>query len=266
MSSNLPKIARKSGDRTRGIFFDEGSAYHKLQVDVSYRHESGQWSGPTPKYAGELLPKTIAKLQSKQPITLVLCGDSISLGSNASLFTKSPPGCPPFGELTAMGLEKHFGNKVKFINGAVDGTTSSDGLQQTKDGKIGKHSPDLIIIAFGMNDAYRRHDSTKFQSNIRGTMERIRADAPESEFILVSPMLPNAERGIPLDIFWRYRDALAKLCGPGAALADLTSMWGELLKRKSFYDLTGNGVNHPNDFGHCVYAQTVLALLIDAQR
>jgi hypothetical protein len=39
-----------------------------------------------------------------------------------------------------------------------------------------------------------------------------------------------------------------------------------LLKRKSFYDLTGNGVNHPNDFGHCVYAQTLLALLIDTPK
>ena len=40
-------------------------------------------------------------------------------------------------------------------------------------------------------------------------------------------------------------------------------MWAELLKRKTFYDLTGNGLNHPNDFGHCVYAETLLALLID---
>ena len=36
-----------------------------------------------------------------------------------------------------------------------------------------------------------------------------------------------------------------------------------LLKRKRFYDLTGNGVNHPNDFGHCVYAQSLLALLVE---
>ena len=43
-----------------------------------------------------------------------------------------------------------------------------------------------------------------------------------------------------------YRDALAKLCGPGVALADLTSMWAELLKRKSFYDLTGNGLKDPD--------------------
>src|SRR4051812_35407795 len=100
MSSNLPKIARKSGDRKRGIFFDEGPTYHSLQVEVTYSYQPGQWHGPAPKYAADVLPKTVAKLRNKQPIKLVLCGDSISLGSNASKWIKAPPECPPFGELT----------------------------------------------------------------------------------------------------------------------------------------------------------------------
>ena len=40
--------------------------------------------------------------------------------------------------------------------------------------------------------------------------------------------------------------------------------WRKLLERKDFYDLTGNGVNHPNDYGHRVYA-TVLAALFDSK-
>ena len=43
-------------------------------------------------------------------------------------------------------------------------------------------------------------------------------------------------------------------------------MWEELLKHKSFYDITGNGINHPNDFGHRVYAETLLSLLVDEQK
>ncbi len=64
------------------------------------------------------------------------------------------------------------------------------------------------------------------------------------------------------ELFPQYRDALAELTGPGVALADLTSVWTELLKFKQDWDLTGNGVNHPNDFGHRVYAQVITALLI----
>ena len=165
-----------------------------------------------------------------------------------------------------MALESHYGSKINFINRAVDGTTSSDGLQQANEGRISTTQPDLVLIAFGMNDVYYRRDAAKYQRNIRGMIERVRADLPQAEFILISPMLANAERGIPLDRLWQYRDALAELVAPGVALADLTSIWGELLKRKSFYDLTGNGVNHPNDFGHCVYAETLLALLVDDLR
>jgi len=28
--------------------------------------------------------------------------------------------------------------------------------------------------------------------------------------------------------------------------------------RKTHHDLTGNGINHPNDFGHRLYAQVIL--------
>jgi acyl-CoA thioesterase-1 len=262
MTSNLPKIARQGGDRTRGIFFGEGAVYHGLQVEVTYRFEPGQWKGPTPKYGGESLPKTMAKLRAKQPITLMLCGDSISAGANASLVMKAPPGCPDYGKLTALALEHHFGSKVTFINHAVGGWTSGNGLQQAKEQHVGKAKPDLVIIAFGMNDVFQRNVAA-YEANVRGLMEAIRADAPDAEFILVASMLGNSEWGMPMEQFPLYRDALAKLCGPGVVLADMTSMWEALLKRKRFYDLTGNGVNHPNDFGHCVYAQSLLALLIE---
>ena len=46
----------------------------------------------------------------------------------------------------------------------------------------------------------------------------------------------------------------------GIALADLTAVWGEMLKQKRL-GLTGNGINHPNDFGHRVYAQVRCELL-----
>ena len=36
-----------------------------------------------------------------------------------------------------------------------------------------------------------------------------------------------------------------------------------MMVRKSPYDLTGNGINHPNDFGHRLYAHTILSLLIE---
>ena len=43
--------------------------------------------------------------------------------------------------------------------------------------------------------------------------------------------------------------------------ADLFSVWDFVLSRKGFFSMTGNGVNHPNDFGHFLYATTILATL-----
>jgi acyl-CoA thioesterase I len=49
-------------------------------------------------------------------------------------------------------------------------------------------------------------------------------------------------------------------------LADVTTLWTQLLARKSYYDVTGNGLNHPNDFGHRLYAQVILAQLVERDR
>jgi hypothetical protein len=66
----------------------------------------------------------------------------------------------------------------------------------------------------------------------------------------------------PVDQFAPHRDALASLVAPRVALADLTTLWGEMRGRKSNADLTGNGVNHPNDFGNRVYAAAILDQLV----
>jgi hypothetical protein len=94
-------------------------------------------------------------------------------------------------------------------------------------------------------------------------VEAVRHSLPDAEFILVATMLGNSNwTALRHERFPEYRDALKELSGPGIALADLTSVWAELLKHKQDWDLTGNGVNHPNDFGHRVYAQVLASLLI----
>jgi hypothetical protein len=65
----------------------------------------------------------------------------------------------------------------------------------------------------------------------------------------------------PREMFFGYRDALRGVVQEGQALADLTEVWEILLQRKHDLDLTGNGLNHPNDFGHRLYAQAILEFL-----
>jgi lysophospholipase L1-like esterase len=202
------------------------------------------------------------KLKAKEPVLIQLCGDSISEGYNASKFSGAKPGCPAYGELFALGVEKHFGGPVTFTNFAVGGWSTGQGLAHAREKRIGQQKPDLVIIAFGMNDVFARN-AAAYQQNIRDLMATVREDSPETEFLLVATMLGNAEWGMPMEQFPLYRNALQELTGSGVVLANLTDLWAELLKHKSFYDLCGNGVNHPNDFGHGIYAQVLAALLIE---
>jgi acyl-CoA thioesterase I len=241
------------------ILFGGGHEYQDMQTVVTYEHQ-GTWSSAVPAMAREQLPRTIQRLAAKEPLQIALLGDSISTGCNASGWAKTAPFQPPYQDLLVLNLESAYGAKVSLANFAVGGTDTAWGLANI--GKVIDAHPDLVILAFGMNDSAGR-PAKDYQTNMRAMMEAVRRERPETEFILVATMLGNRDWiALKQELFPQYRDALAELCGPGTALADMTSIWAELLERKKDWDLTGNGVNHPNDFGHRIYAQVLSALLI----
>ncbi|MCA9023136.1 MAG: prolyl oligopeptidase family serine peptidase, partial [Planctomycetaceae bacterium] len=148
----------------------------------------------------------------------------------------------------------------KVTNPSVGGKDTRWALTQVD--TVVESKPDLVLIAFGMNDSAGR-SAKEYQANTKALMEKIREKLPQTEFILVAPMLGNRDWiRLKHELFPQYRDALAELCQPGVALADMTSIWTEFFKQKLDWDLTGNGVNHPNDFGHRIYAQVLSTLLV----
>lgn len=246
------------------LLFAEGRTFHDLQIVAAYETNE-RWAGLVPQKKRALLPKTAARLKNGQPINLVVLGDSISAGANASGFIGAKPHSPAYPGLVAHGLEVLGSSQVTLQNLSVGGTRSAWGVTRVPD--VLAAAPDLLIIAFGMNDALRGEDGSavsagRYRDNIRRMIERTRAARPRCEFILVAPMIGNPEWDqLQQDRFPSYRDELQKLEGPGVAVADVTSLWAELLERKDFHDLTGNGLNHPNDFGHEVYSEVILELL-----
>lgn len=247
------------------ILFGATDEYHNMQSWITYSKASDDWPVAMPSFDATTLPKTIAKLQAGQPLSIVLLGDSISTGCNASGWAKVAPFQPAYQDLLQQHLAAHYQTEVKLTNLAVGGTSTPWGITQIP--KVVELKPDLVILAFGMNDSAGR-SAEEFGDNIAAMMSTVRKTVPAAEFILVATMLGNRDWTVlKHDVFPKYRDQLAELCQPGIALADMTSVWQEFLLRKKDRDLTGNGVNHPNDFGHRVYAQVLSALLIDdAQR
>ncbi len=255
------ELTHRDGDGE--IYFGSKLEYHDMQTCFTYEHEPNVWKAEPPKFDEAQLPRTLGKLNAKEPIKMLLLGDSISAGCNASGWAGEKPYQPPFSRLVEKHLAATYGTEVSVENLSVSGKSTEWALTVIDD--IAAAEPDVVILAFGMNDSAGR-PKADYKNYIEQTIQKVREKRPETEFILVASMLGNKDWiRLKQELFPEYRAALAELCEPGIALADLTTVWTEFLKVKQDRDLTGNGVNHPNDFGHRVYAQVISALLIPSK-
>ncbi len=242
------------------IFFGSRLEYAEMQTCITYTHAPDLWNAPVPQFNRNSLPRTIDKLLNKKPVKIVVTGDSISAGCNASGWAEGPPFQPPWTELLRRNLAEQFQSSVTIDNPSISGTDTAWVLNSID--KVVESKPDLVIVAFGMNDAAGR-PATEYLANTVEVMKKISDQLPDVEFILVASMVGNPDwTRLQQPLFYEYRDALLSLTKPGVAVADLTSIWSQFHVLKKDWDQTGNGVNHPNDFGHRVYAQVLSTLLI----
>ena len=248
------------GNPDQNLFYAPGRWFHDHNFEVTYRRAGFE----TPKKkatstATTSLQRTLQMLRSATTIKMGVSGDSISTGLDASGTTQTQPNQQGYPDLVAAQLMKSYGCDVLLNNRAVSGWSIANGVQDL-DAML-ESAPDLLIVAYGMNDVGRR-DPVWFGQQAKIIYDRSKAKLPNVEIIWVASMLGNKEwMHTPREMFFSYRDELAKLIGPDAVLADLTSVWQELLGNKHDLDLTGNGLNHPNDFGHRLYAQAILQFL-----
>lgn len=253
------ELTHRDGDGE--IFFGGRLEYHDLQTCITYDHAPNLWKSSVPKFDAQALPRTLERLRTKQPVSVVVLGDSISSGCNASGWAGDVPFQPAYPELFRRILAERYQTNVTLSNPSVSGRDTGWALTMV-DGVI-EAKPDVVVLAFGMNDSAGR-PAAEYLANTKKMIEKVRERRPEAEFILVATMLGNRDWiRLQHDLFPQYRDALLTLRAPGVTVADLTSIWQGFLEVKKDWDQTGNGVNHPNDFGHRVYAQALGALLVE---
>ena len=151
---------------------------------------------------------------------------------------------------------------VNLCNTAVGGTGVSNGLTQMSNWTI---TPDLVIIAFGMNDA--SVDPYTFYEKTKELIQEARELNPACEILLLSSMIPNPEvlNWLGNIANFEERSLLGLLAEyDNVGLAPMTSVSQSLYTTlgKKFEDINSNSINHPNDFLHRIYAQTVLTTLL----
>lgn len=269
-----------AGDESRYIKNDHMREY---QVYVTYSH-SDTWSGAKPASQLSDLKNTKQKLENGETVNIVYYGDSITSGYNASgnsekatynreeietyydqaQHLRVAPYMPAWPTLVSSALQAKYPNaSINHINRAQAGTISSWGVNNV-DLVTGK-SPDLVVIAFGMNEP---GNTTSLDTNIKSIMNAVLAVNPKAEFVLASAFIPNLNAKHFVDNKLSVQEEqLYAIKGEyagkaGVAVANVNSVNKAMLDMgKKCTDLIDDDFNHPNDFAVRIYAQTVLAAL-----
>ena len=257
--SKTPQEMRPGPGKPRslgGVLHGEGRFFHDLQTLVTYSHKE-TWPDLV-KACSNTLPRSLEKLKTYQSFQVVTLGDSITEGYNASGFakTQAPRNQPSYADGFARLLDETFPAQVTLSNLGVAGRTAVWGLKQLD--RVIAEKPDLVIIAFGMNDPV---SFEQFQRTNLEILTHLQKEIPQTDMIFVSGMNNNPDWRDPTKIPG-FREALKDIIRPNVILADITTPWEKLLTRKNFSDLSGNNVNHPNDFGHRLYSEILFSLFI----
>ncbi|MGV3764075.1 SGNH/GDSL hydrolase family protein [Parapedobacter sp.] len=243
------------------VLFSEGELIRSKQLAVTYipdrrGSEATKRLPPPTSY----LPHTMGKLDGRENLHVVFWGNSIETGANSSGFQHVPPFMPNWTELFVRQLRRRFGTPVSYKNLAVGGKMAAWGLENID--QVIAEEPHLVVIGFGMNDGSAGVPSDLFTKQIQGMMDAVGRRLPTCEFIVITPMLANP-KAIQNKLQETYRPALLALENTGVAIADMSYWHKWLLTHKSYQDMTGNNINHTNDYLSRWYAQVLVALFIE---
>lgn len=223
-------------------------------VDYSHREKYTPCLPPA-DLRGRGLAKAQQKLRSGEHVRIVAYGDSITAGGNAT----TPKLI--FWERWADALRQKYPHAtIEAINGATGGDSTVQGLQRLSE-KVLTQKPDIVLIGFGMNDHNRGGvPPAAFADNLRTMIDRIRA-ATGAEIVLFSAFPPNPKWHYGTHNMAAYANATEAVARERhCAFADVYHLWLQFAEKKKPEDLLGNNINHPNDFGHWIYLQALLAM------
>jgi len=208
---------------------------------------------PPPIINADRLATVLARLRSGQDVTIVCWGDSVTVGGDSSSTETSYVG------LFESKLKERFGDaNLKVINAGIGGSNTRRRFPDFQK-EVLDYKPDLVTLEFvndmGMDDAEMSERYPKILKSIR--------DAG-AELLIVTPHftrpdwmgLPNGRGGDP-------RSAVAFLKRfareNNVPLADASKRWEQLEFQGIPYEtLLKNGINHPNDRGHRIFAEELM--------
>ena len=165
---------------------------------------------------------------------------------------------------------------INVINSGISGTCASDSLLRMEK-QVFSHNPDLIIVAFGLNDingsleeyisslekifteCNRRGVETIFMTP--NMMCTYTSEETPKEYIETAKRLAGYQTSGRMD---EYIDSARKLAYKmGIKVADCYSVWKEMSKTEDTTRLLSNRINHPTREMHKLFADKIFECIFD---
>ncbi len=135
-------------------------------------------------------------------------------------------------------------------------------------GDVNLANTDLVFIGFGMNESSESKDEHK--ERIENLIKYLRNKNSNVSIVLVSAFYPtfwnssnstwnNYNLGIYEELYFELAEKYENI-----AVAPVNTAFTNVLNAKEGVDYIANGINHPNDFGANLYADTITSTLINS--
>jgi lysophospholipase L1-like esterase len=206
--------------------------------------------------AEKLLPNTLRKLRSGDPLTLVAWGDSVT---NMGIYQN---------QFVARLKERFPKASIHLITAAWGGRGSRNYLEAPAGGEkdfvrdVLDPKPDLVVMEW-VNDAYL--DDAGVQTHYGGILSRLRGVGAEA--VILTPHLVRPDwmdmKTLKFDEDPRpYVKGLRRFAAENSvALADASRLWCQAWRRGLPYiAYLENSINHPDVRGHALFAQALMSL------
>ena len=248
-----------------GAVYSESPFYYGKQIYVSYVYDTKDLNTSLyATYKTSVLPKTQAKLAFGDSLKICATGDSVMEGCSSSGRFNREPYMDNFMTLTVQELKRAYSNdNITLSNQAVGGKTSGWGAEDAQTSKLANEHPDLLYIHFGINDLGGNNSAESYYTNIKKIIDDVQGVNPECEVVLIKAFNANPDiyDQAGFEKYWAKLDQLASE-NANVYTLDMFSQSLALIQAKDYYSVTGNGINHVNDFSARLYAMNMIAQLV----
>ena len=247
------------------VVYTESPLYYGNQIQVSYVYDVKDLkTSDFADYNTSGMPKLKAKLTAGEPVKIAITGDSVAEGCSSSEYFNHEPYFPSWANLIKPALESKYESEITVVNKAVGGKTAGWGCENKQMKALASEKPDLLIVHFGINDLGANESADTYKYYMETIVMKMQQLSPDTEILLIDALggAPNVYSNAKFDEYFSAMEEL-KSSYDGVYTMNLFNVGKTLLEQKKYSDVTGNGINHVNDFATRLYIMNIMSALVN---